>query len=568
MIEFHKVSWKNFLSTGNAFTEVRLDEHDTTLITGENGAGKSTILDALCFALYGKPFRKIKKNQLINSVNNGGTVVEVEFSTNGNEYKIIRGIKPATLDVYQNNKPKDQAANVRDSQEDIEKNILRMNLKSFTQMVILGSSSFIPFMQLSTQVRREVIEDLLDIGVFSTMSVLLKDRSSSNKQNLALNEKEINAFDSMIDMQKEQSKFDEERRKAEIERCETRIGEIDKGMILIDTDIENITNQITALYDQIVDETKVHKKSDRILKLESDLDKKKRNALKVIDFYNNNDNCPTCTQRITEEIKSEKVKERTDVINELDDGIEKLSLEIQKINDRTSEIRKVREVIENEEVGLAKTKQLKIADEREQSLLFSKIKDLNNEKFTHTADKLIELNEDKSKKLSEKEDLLNKKHLLEVATLILKDSGIKAKIIKQYVPIINQLVNKYLASMDFFVKFELDETFSEKILSRHRDDFSYDSFSEGEKMRIDLSLLFTWRTIAKMKNSASTNLLVLDEVFDASLDTNGCDEFLKILEKLESSNVFVISHKGDIMQDKFHNHIKFEKHKNFSRIAA
>ena len=242
--------------------------------------------------------------------------------------------------------------------------------------------------------------------------------------------------------------------------------------------------------------------------------------------------------------------------------------EIEKINVRTNEIKKLREVIENKETDLVRSKQAKTADERERSLLFGKIKDLNNEEFTHTADKLLELNEQKSEKLSEKEDLLNKKQLFEIATLILKDSGIKAKIIKQYVPIINQLVNKYLAAMDFFVKFELDENFSEKILSRHRDDFSYDSFSEGEKMRIDLSLLFTWRTIAKMKNSASTNLLILDEVFDASLDTNGCDEFLKILEKLESSNVFVISHKADIMQDKFHNHIRFEKYKNFSRIAA
>ena len=568
MIEFRFVRWKNFLSTGNVFTEVDLHLHDTTLITGENGAGKSTILDALCFGLYGKPFRKVKKNQLINSVNNGGTVVEVEFMINGNDYKIVRGIKPAILDIYQNDKPKDQAANVRDSQEDIEKNILRMNQKSFTQMVILGSSSFIPFMQLSTHVRREVIEDLLDIGVFSTMSALLKDKTSDNKQTLALTEKEIHGIDSMIDMQKEQSKFDEERRKSELERCETRIGEIDSNIKKVDEDISEINSQITKLYDQISDESKVHKKSDRILKLETDLDKKKKNSLKVIDFYNNNDYCPTCTQKISTEIKLEKIRERNDTIAELDDGIEKLAKEIEKINVRTNEIKKLRKVIENKETDLAKSKQVKTADERERSLLFGKIKDLNNEEFTHTADKLLELNEQKSEKLSEKEGLLNKKQLFEIATLILKDSGIKAKIIKQYVPIINQLVNKYLAAMDFFVKFELDENFSEKILSRHRDDFSYDSFSEGEKMRIDLSLLFTWRTIAKMKNSASTNLLILDEVFDASLDTNGCDEFLKILEKLESSNVFVISHKADIMQDKFHNHIKFEKYKNFSRIAV
>jgi len=443
-----------------------------------------------------------------------------------------------------------------------------MNMKSFTQMVILGSSSFIPFMQLSTHVRREVIEDLLDIGVFSTMSTLLKDKSSKNKQDLAMNEKDIHGLDSMIDMQKEQSKFDQERRKAEIERCVTRIGEIDNDIGEIDKQIEDINKHIDELYEKISDESKVHQKTDRILKLETDLDKKKKNSLKIIEFYNNNDNCPTCTQLISDEIKQEKIAERNDIIAELDVGVLKLTEEIEKINVRTAEIKKIRNEIQDTETDLAKSKQTKIADERERSLLASKIKDLNNEEFTHTADKLLELNDEKEERLAEKVALLDQKQLLEVATLILKDSGIKAKIIKQYVPIINQLVNKYLAAMDFFVKFELDENFNEKILSRHRDDFSYDSFSEGEKMRIDLSLLFTWRTIAKMKNSASTNLLILDEVFDASLDANGCDEFLKILEKLESSNVFVISHKGDIMQDKFSNHIRFEKHKNFSRIAA
>jgi len=568
MIEFHKVRWKNFLSTGNVFTDVDLQEYSTTLITGQNGAGKSTILDALCFGLYGKPFRKVKKNQLINSVNNGSTIVEVEFSTNGKRYKLVRGIKPGILEIYQDGNLKDQTANVRDAQEDIEKNILRMNMKSFTQMVILGSSSFIPFMQLSTQVRREVIEDLLDIGVFSTMSTLLKDKSSTNKQDLAMNEKDIHGLDSMIEMQKEQSKFDQERRKAEIERCVTRIGEIDNDIGKIDKQIEDINKHIDELYEKISDESKVHQKTDRILKLETDLDKKKKNSLKIIEFYNNNDNCPTCTQLISDEIKQEKIAERNDIIAELDVGVLKLTEEIEKINFRTAEIKKIRNEIQDTETDLAKSKQTKIADERERSLLASKIKDLNNEEFTHTADKLLELNDEKEERLAEKVALLDQKQLLEVATLILKDSGIKAKIIKQYVPIINQLVNKYLAAMDFFVKFELDENFNEKILSRHRDDFSYDSFSEGEKMRIDLSLLFTWRTIAKMKNSASTNLLILDEVFDASLDANGCDEFLKILEKLESSNVFVISHKGDIMQDKFSNHIRFEKHKNFSRIAA
>lgn len=568
MIEFKVCSWKNFLSTGNVKTEVRLDQHPNTLITGENGAGKSTILDVLCFALYGKPFRKIKKNQLINSVNNGSTVVEIEFRTNGKDYRVVRGIKPAVFDIYENDNIKNQSAAARDQQEDLEKNILRMNMKSFTQMVILGSSSFVPFMQLTPYIRREVIEDLLDISVFSTMSLLLKEKVNKNKQDTLLNSKDIDNIDAMIAMQKEQSKYDNERKKEEISRCEDRISDIDKAVNRLRSELENDQSAIDELIDQIVDEGKNHARASRALKIERDLEAKKKNSQKTIDFYNNNDHCPTCTQEIDNAIKAEKIEEKNKVISDLNDAMNKISEEIEKINTRSEEIAEIKKQIEIRRKQSEDKNVLIQQDERERSLLQKDILKLKEESITQSANKLRELNEERETAIESKKELLDQNHLLEMASLILRDSGIKSKIIKQYIPIINQLVNKYLAAMDFFVKFELDENFNEKILSRHRDDFSYDSFSEGEKMRIDLALLFTWRTIAKMKNSSSTNLLILDEVFDASLDANGCDEFLKIVQNLEDSNVFVISHKGDIMQDKFVNHIRFEKYKNFSRIAA
>jgi len=568
MIRFKTCRWKNFLSTGNVMTEVELDKHQTTLITGQNGAGKSTILDALCFALYNKPFRNIKKPQLINSINNGACVVEIEFSTNGKEYKVIRGVKPAVFEIYQNGEQLDQKADAREQQDDFEKNILRMNMKSFTQTVILGSSSFVPFMQLTPYVRREVIEDLLDIGVFSTMALLLKEKVSKNKQDIILNEKDIQSLEAMITMQKEQSIFDNQKRTEQIETCMERISDIDKNIVNLKTAAESEQNAINDLIEQIIDETKIHNRSSRALKIEKDLDLKKKASQKTIDFYNNNDHCPTCTQEIDQAIKAEKIEEKNKTIAEIEDALDKVSQEIEKINERHNEIVVIKGTIEARRKSLENKNALIREDDRERSLIQKQIEKLREESVTQPMNKLAELNEKKDVELNNKKELLDQRQVLEIANLILRDSGIKAKIIKQYVPIINQLVNKYLAAMDFFVKFELDENFNEKILSRHRDDFTYASFSEGEKMRIDLALLFTWRMIAKMKNSSSSNLLILDEVFDASLDTNGCDEFLKIIQNLDDSNVFVISHKGDILQDKFLNHIRFEKHKNFSRVAA
>ena len=568
MINFTKVRWKNFLSTGNVFTEVSLDQHANTLITGENGSGKSTILDVLCFGLYSKPFRKIKKDQITNSINAGGTLVEIEFITNGKNFKVVRGSKPNKFEIWENDKLQDQHGHSRDQQKHLEENIIRMNMKSFTQMVILGSSSFVPFMQLSPNVRREVIEDLLDIRIFSTMSLLLKERVSSNKQNLALNEKDLKSIDALIELQEQQSRLNDEKKSERLKYYKDRKLDIQERIKITKTSCENTQNKINKLVDIIIDADTVHERISRIMTIEGNLEKKKKSTKRNIEFYETNDHCPTCTQVIDEEIKKEKITEKSAVMVDIETAMDELGVELLELTKRTGEITKIKSDIKELKDALINYDGTLREEERELLIIEEAAEKEKNNVIEESVNKLKELNEDKNGKLDEKKDILDNKEILEMAGLILRDSGIKSRIIKQYVPIINSLVNKYLAAMDFFVKFELDETFHEKILSRHRDDFTYDSFSEGEKMRIDFALLFTWRAIAKMKNSSSTNLLILDEIFDASLDTNGCDDFLKLIHNLDDSNVFVISHKGDIMLDKFLNHIKFEKVHNFSRIAA
>jgi len=568
LIIFTKARWKNFLSTGNVFTEITLDQYINTLITGANGSGKSTILDVLCFGLYSKPFRKVKKDQLTNSINSSGTMVEVEFRTNGKTYKIVRGSKPNKFEIWEDGKLQDQHGHSRDQQNHLEDNIIRMNMKSFTQMVILGSSSFVPFMQLSPNVRREVIEDLLDIRIFSTMSILLKERTSVNKQELILNQKDLDSVGSLIEMQERQSKLNSEKQNERLEYYKDRRQDIQERIHLAEQNAEVSQKAVNGLVDKIFDESTVHDKIGRVVKIEGDLDKKKKLTKRNIEFYEKNDHCPTCTQEIDLKIKTEKIKEKTEVISEIDKAMTDLEIELAGLNQRTLEIGEIQKEINKFRSELTECESTVREEVRELKIIEEETEDIKNSVFEENIERLNELNNEKDMNLNSKKEMLDTKQILEMAGLILRDSGIKSRIIKQYVPIINSLVNKYLAAMDFFVKFELDETFHEKILSRHRDDFTYDSFSEGEKMRIDFALLFTWRTIAKMKNSSSTNLLILDEIFDASLDANGCDDFLKLIHNLEDSNVFVISHKGDIMQDKFLNHIKFEKVNNFSRIAA
>jgi len=567
MIHFKKVRWKNFLSTGNAFTEIQLDQNESTLIVGENGAGKSTMLDALCFGLYGKPFRKIKKDQLINSVNGRDVLVEIEFTNHEHAYTIKRGIKPNLFEIYEDGSLIDQDAAARDYQEMLEKSILKLSMKSFTQIVILGSSSFVPFMQLTTNVRREVIEDLLDIKVFSSMALLLKDRVASNRETYKLNENDISNTLDNIKLQ-EKLRDDLAQEKSEkIDEYHRRIEESRKAIMQHEAKAAVIETEINDLLEQIEDRDTVNARVQKILNLESNLEKKKSNARKTIKFYHDNDECPTCAQNIDATIKCEKIDEKEKIITEVDTALASLQENLNEAEARISDISRIQREINSKQLELRELQTSIKTNQKEIALWGKEINDTEKKTQTFNDSVIKELREEHETLLEKKNRILVEREMFDLATVILRDSGIKSRIIKQYVPVINKLVNKYLAAMDFFVKFELNESFEEKILSRHRDDFTYDSFSEGEKMRIDLALLFTWRAIARMKNSANTNLLILDEVFDASLDANGCDEFLKLIHNLEDTNIFVISHKGDVLHDKFSNVIRFTKQKNFSRIV-
>lgn len=571
MIHFHNVRWQNFLSTGNVWTDILLDKSPNTLVIGENGAGKSTMLDALCFALFGKPFRKINKPQLMNSVNQKDMLVETEFTVGKSRYRVLRGMKPHVFEIYKDNVLINQTASVRDYQNYLEQNILKLNFNSFTQIVILGSSSFVPFMQLPTGARREIIEDLLDIKIFTSMNILLKEKLQQNKNNLKdikykidLEQEKLEVHQKYIDEMQSKNKERIDSLKAEIEKSESAISRLE-------VDITNNNSSVKELQESVNDEESVQKKLNEILKIESKFEEKLKKLKKEIKFYQDNDHCPTCDQDIDDEIKSKKVNQNESKILEVDEAFEKLQIELDRENQRLLDImeinKQIQEFLE------------KVSDSNNQiSSLNKYIKQLRTNIDTEVDD--VSDLKDENKKVNDikkqikgyekkRENEIHEKELLDVAAELLKDKGIKTQIVRQYVPVMNKLVNKYLAAMEFFVSFELNENFEETIKSRHRDSFSYASFSEGEKMRIDLSLLLTWRAIAKMKNSTNTNLLILDEVFDASLDSNGCDEFLKLLNELgKETNVFVISHKGDILQDKFRSVIKFEKHKNFSRIAA
>src|SRR5210317_1502397 len=536
MIYFKKVRWKNFLSTGNTFIEVELDKNHTTLIIGENGAGKSTVLDALCFALFNKPFRDIKKDQLINTINMGGTEVEVEFSIGKNEYLIRRGIKPNIFEIYQNDHLINQDATTMDYKKYLEQNILKINYRSFTQVVILGSSSFVPFMQLKTQHRKEVVEDILDIKVFSTMNLLAKQKQKELETELKDLEKEV-------------------------EKNNNTITEYNGK-------IEEIQNEIDTQKNTISDEDSVKKNLKKLENFELTIENKVSKKKKDIKFYSEKDECPTCKQDNDEQFKTSMVKEGQKKLTELETALEQLNKEVNSKQRRLEEITTEYEKIKLKEIQIAKYNQ----SITELNNFNTKI-NLDIDKIVNSSKNVSEAkgtlktyNENLQEKDNKKISTLEEMDYINAAKQMLLDSGIKTKIIKMYLPVMNQLINKYLKSMDFFVNFKLDEEFNETIKSRFRDDFSYASFSEGEKMRIDLALLFTWRAIAKMKNSVSTNLLILDEIIDSSLDVNGTDDFLKIIHTLQDENVFIISHKTDMLVDKFANQIKVEKHKNCTRI--
>ena len=559
------------LSTGNQFTEVALDRSKSTLIVGENGAGKSTILDALSFALYGKPFRNINKPQLVNSMTQKNLVVECEFMVGSKHFCVKRGIKPQIFEIYQNGEMINQNSSARDYQEYLEKSILKLSFKSFGQIVILGSANYLPFMQLPAHARREVIEDLLDIQIFTTMNNLLKEKIATNKASISEADYQINLIENKIELTNKHINSLKTNNYHLIKQKQLLIDELMSEILLTEMALTRENNKLKDMLDQITDSEKVNSKRTKLIELENQLESKIRTLKKEITFYHDNDSCPTCRQGIDHDFKNETISEREIKQNEVTDALSKIETEINAINERVNQITAI-----NKEITAINTKITELnSDIRSWN---NSIKTLQTEidgleKNTEVIDEskgdLDLLSSQLVGQQKHKEELANERQVIEVAGVLLKDSGIKTRIIKQYVPIMNKLINKYLAAMDFFVQFELDENFNETIRSRYRDDFSYASFSEGEKMRIDLSLMFTWRAIAKLRNSASTNLLIMDEVFDSSLDVGGTEEFLKILEGLTGeTNTFVISHKGDQLYDKFHSVIKFEKHANFSRIAT
>jgi len=570
MIHFEKLRWKNFLSTGNVFTEIQLDRSPSTVVVGENGAGKSTMLDALCWVLFNKPFRNIRMLQLINSVNGKGTRAEVEFRVGTHQYKVVRGYKQSVFEIWKNGELLPQPGNVKDYQVILEEQILKLNYKSFTQVVILGSATFTPFMQLPVKDRREVIEDLLDIQIFSQMNTLLRDRLAKNKNEVTDLDYQIELVENKIEVQNKYLSQLKQDLDKEIQEYNSMIESAEGINANNQVQITETQSQIDKFFEKINDFTKVQKRSDKISELINKLQDKEHTSEKRLKFFETHDNCPTCDQIIDEKIKSEKIESTEQSITETTNAIAMLHKESQQLHERLDEINKTQMSISELQQNISQLQSDIKSIDKTIVQYRKKIETLAERKGSNpTVDiEIDKLKSDMKSFSTKREELSKQRVVLDLGAKMLKDGGIKTKIVRQYVPIINKLVNKYLAALDFFVNFELDEEFNEAIKSRHRDDFSYASFSEGEKARIDISLMLTWRAVAKLKNSVSTNLLILDEVFDSSVDANGVEILMGLFNELKDTNMFVISHKGDMMVDKFRSMIKFEKVKSFSRIAA
>lgn len=571
MIKFKSVTWSNFLSTGNSPNKVLLDKSPTTLIIGKNGEGKSTILDALCFSLFGKPFRNINKGQLVNSINQKKCLVEIEFDINGREYLIKRGIKPNIFEIYQDGELLNQDAASRDYQKVLEQQILKLNYKTFTQVVILGSASFVPFMQLPSLQRREVIEDILDIRIFSTMNQLLKEKVSDTKAEIQQIENEIANAKTKVEAQNAIIKTISEAKADNIRSIQTKIanstGEVERTQSEVDT----LIGEIEVLKAQISDKKDVESELKKAESIRSKLHNKIETYEQHKEFFDTHDVCPSCDQGIPHEHKESIVSSLNAKVSEQNDKVGELETILGSLNERLSNINSILNTITEKNIELS-TKNSAV------SLINKQISNLEREIENNQADtanideekrKLKELAKAAIEKISVKTTLHEHRNLQEVSSILLKDTGIKTAIIREYLPVMNKLINKYLNAMDAYIHFELDEAFNEVVKSRFRDEFTYASFSEGEKFRIDIAILFTWRQIAKMKNSVNTNLLILDEIFDSSLDTSGTDYFLNLMNQFgEHTNIFVISHKSDQMFDKFRSVIKFEKRNDFSVIST
>ena len=568
MITFNYVRWKNFLSTGNNFTEIQLDRNSTTLIIGENGAGKSTILDAICFGLFGKPFRNIKKGQLLNSVNESNCVVEVEFKVGGKDVKVIRGIKPNKFEIYINGKMYNQDANARDYQKYLEQQILKLNYRSFTQVVILGSSTFVPFMQLKARHRREVVEEILDIQIFSLMNMILKQRLKTIEADYRELDYKQSLTSEKLKLKRKYIQDLQDNRRKLIEEKTLLVSINEEEVFKKKRKIADLQDDIESMHEKISNSTKITNQFDKLNDLNSQLKTKHKSHKKLVKFFEENEDCPVCQQHIDEVYKDTMISRENEKSDKLTVGIKELADKLEATKVKISVINEVNQNIQSNNVEIAKENSSIGELEKFNATLQTEVKQLEEGHVDQGDHEQVEsLNEEFKMVSDEKEKLREEKVYAEAARSMLTDQGIKTKIIKQYLPIMNKLINTYLSSMEFYVNFTLDENFDETIKSRYRDDFTYASFSEGEKMRIDLALLFTWRAVAKMKNSTNTNLLILDEIFDSSLDGTGTDEFLKILNTLGDENVFVISHKQDALADKFRSTVKFEKIKNFSHIS-
>ena len=566
MITFKTIKWQNFLSTGNTPIEIRLDKHPTNLIIGKNGSGKSTLLDALCFVLFNKPFRIIKKEQMVNTINNGDCVVEIEFSVGTKNYKVIRSVKPNKFEIYKDGELVNQDASTIDYQKYLERNIMKLNYRSFIQVVLLGSSSYEPFMKMKSRYRREAVEEILDVRVFTLMDYNLRDKQRDLGKSVSDLRHSCDLIEQKVALQGEHLKSLKTRIGDAEESYRSKIEQNQEADRQYRQQLQQLNEDIAKQQEIMKFKPDVDKKSKKLSKLESKIQNNLDTHKETLSFFETHDECPTCTQDIPKDLKSKKVEEEKTTITKLESGLQDIMQEITKVESQITQMDAVSKKIQDMNISIAKiNSSLEGIKKHSDDIELSTADGQDSDKLEN------ELN-DLSEKLKEQKEELNKlsteKDYVDVLREILSDKGARAQIIKKYLPIMNQLINKYLQSMDFFVSFTLDEEFNETVKSRHRDTFSYNSFSEGEKMRIDLALLFTWRAIAKMKNSTNTNLLILDEIFDSSLDGSGTEDFFKILGTMTNENVFIISHKGDILFDKFTNIIKFEKEHNFTRLQA
>ena len=568
MIEFKTIKWKNLLSTGNNFTEVNLNGHERTLIVGENGSGKSTILDALCFSLFSKPFRNINKSQLVNTVNCGDCKVELEFKIGKIEWKVVRGIKPNVFEIYKNGTLLDQSSATNDQQKWLEQNVLKMNYKSFTQIVVLGSSTFVPFMQLSAPGRRDVIEDILDIRIFSTMNLILKERIKLNKEEVFDVENAMSLLKDKVTVQKTLIEDLRKQSQSNVSHWNENIESLKQQIAIAEEEIELDMREVDSLTFELSEGEDPTERIQNLRDFKVKFNSKIKDLTKEIKFFKGNASCPTCHQDIKFDLRDNMVSTDEDKVSKLNEALDKIAKEHKLLDKDLTERNEISTLIKESQIKIKqslsdinwKTKKIKEIEKEIESI---KTDDGSVDK---EKDKLLKIIQQGREKEILRKEVINKREDLKMVSEFLKDGGVKSSIIRKYLPVMNDLINKYLQKLEFYVNFNLDDMFNETIKSRFRDEFSYASFSEGEKMRIDLALLFTWREIAKLKNSVNTNILILDEIFDSSLDNNGTQDFMKILYNItDGNNVFVISHKGEQIVDKFDNVIEFTKYKNFSK---